>query len=460
MIAEFTVENFYSIRSTQKISFEPSSDSFMLDEYTYEVKDGVRLLKVGIIYGANASGKSNVLEAIDFFKMLVLRVPKGRNDTTRVVPFLLDETSKTKTTKMSMSFYVNQLKYILSFELDKKRIYSETLTVYESIRPTKLYSRSYDPYTDSSVIEFGTNLKMAKKNQDTIAGNTINNCSVLAAFGNCNVGKTKLNDVYDYFAKQVKDVLAPGMLLSGYVKRHLDKDKDGNLKKFILNFLKASDFNIEDVTLHEEEELITSELEQLIQKAPIADDVKSEMLKKGKITNTELTFTHRTENGLYELSEEYEKKGKITNTELTFTHRTENGLYELSEEYESNGTMRFLGMAIILNFLLKNNQFVPIDEVETSIHYELLSYFIKVFLANSNQTSQMLLTTHDINLLNEEFIRRDTIWFTDKDEQGETNVVRLSALGLHKNLSPYNAYKQGKLVKLPFLGSQYFDLND
>lgn len=432
MIAEFTVENFYSIRSTQKISFEPSSDSFMLDEYTYEVKDGVRLLKVGIIYGANASGKSNVLEAIDFFKMLVLRVPKGRNDTTRVVPFLLDETSKTKTTKMSMSFYVNQLKYILSFELDKKRIYSETLTVYESIRPTKLYSRSYDPYTDSSVIEFGINLKMAKKNQDTIAGNTINNCSVLAAFGNCNVGKTKLNDVYDYFAKQVKDVLAPGMLLSGYVKRHLDKDKDGNLKKFILNFLKASDFNIEDVTLHEEEELITSELEQLIQKAPIADDVKSEMLKKGKITNTELTFTHRTENGLY----------------------------ELSEEYESNGTMRFLGMAIILNFLLKNNQFVPIDEVETSIHYELLSYFIKVFLANSNQTSQMLLTTHDINLLNEEFIRRDTIWFTDKDEQGETNVVRLSALGLHKNLSPYNAYKQGKLVKLPFLGSQYFDLND
>lgn len=432
MIAEFTVENFYSIKSTQKISFEPSSDSFMSDEYTYEVKDGVRLLKVGIIYGANASGKSNVLGAIDFFKMLVLRVPKGRNDTTRAVPFLLDETSKTKTTKMSMSFYVNQLKYILSFELDKKRIYSETLTVYESIRPTKLYSRSYDPDTDSSVIEFGTNLKMAKKNQDAIAGNTINNCSVLAAFGNSNVEKTKLNDVYDYFAKQVKDVLAPGMLLSGYVKRHLDKDKDGNLKKFILNFLKASDFNIEDVTLHEEEELITPELEQLIQKAPIDDDAKSEMLKKGKITNTELTFNHKAGNGLY----------------------------ELSEEYESNGTMRFLGMAVILNFLLKKNQFVPIDEVETSIHYELLSYFIKVFLANSNQTSQMLLTTHDINLLNEEFIRRDTIWFTDKDEQGQTNVVRLSTLGLHKNLSPYNAYKQGKLVKLPFLGSQYFDLND
>jgi AAA15 family ATPase/GTPase len=117
-------------------------------------------------------------------------------------------------------------------------------------------------------------------------------------------------------------------------------------------------------------------------------------------------------------------------------------------------------MAVILNFLLKKNQFVSIDEVETSIHYELLSYFIRLFLANSEGTSQLLLTTHDINLLNEEFIRRDTIWFTDKDELGETKILRLSSLGLHKNLSPYNAYKQGKLVKLPFLGSQYFSLNE
>ena len=208
---------------------------------------------------------------------------------------------------------------------------------------------------------------MPRKSQDVISGNTINNCSVLAAFGKSNVERTRLNDVYDYFAKQVKDVLAPGMLLSGYVKSRLDKDETGDLKKFILNFLKASDFNIEDVVLHEEEELITPELEQLIQNAPIDNEAKAEMLRKGKITNAEL---------------------------------------------------------------------------------------------NSEGTSQMLLTTHDINLLNEEFIRRDTIWFTDKDEYGETKIVRLSSLGLHKNLSPYNAYKQGKLVKLPFLGSQYINLND
>ena len=432
MVAEFTIENYFSIKSPQKISFEPSADTFMSDEYSYEVKEGVRLLKVGIIYGANASGKTNILNAFEFFRMLVLKMPADRNEKTGVVPFLLDDTSRNETTKMSMIFYINRSKYILSFELDAKQIYSETLIVYDSIRPTKLYSRSYDTATDSTVIDFGLNLKLTKKSRDVISGNTINNCSVLAAFGKSNVERTKLNDVYEYFAKQVKDVLAPGMLLSRYVKTRLIKDATGDLKNFILNFLKLSDFNIEDVALREEEKLITPELEQLIQNAPIDSDAKTELLRKGKITNTELTFKHKVGNKLY----------------------------DLSEEYESNGTKRYLGMAVILNFLLKSNRFVPIDEGETSIHYELLAYFIKVFLANSNGTSQILVTTHDINLLNEDFIRRDTIWFTDKNELGETILVRLSDLGLHKNLSPYNAYRQGKLVKLPFLGSPYIDLKD
>ena len=161
----------------------------------------------------------------------------------------------------------------------------------------------------------------------------------------------------------------------------MDRDENGDLKLFLLYFLKVSDFNIEDVTLHEEGGLFTPELEKLIQSAPFDDESKTEMLKRGKITNAELIFTHTVGDKLY----------------------------DLLGEYESSGTIRFPGMAVILNFLLKKQQFVPIDEVKRSIHYELLSYFIRLFLANSNQTSQMLLTTHDINLLNEEFIRRDII---------------------------------------------------
>ena len=331
-----------------------------------------------------------------------------------------------------MAFYVNQTKFVLSFELDEEHICTETLIAYDSNRPTKLYIRSYDKNTDSTTIAFGANLKLTKKSQDVILGNTINNCSVLAAFGKSNVERTRLNDVYEYFAYHIREVLTPDIRLSDYVKAHLSTDEHGELKRFLLNFLRASDFNIEDIALHKGDKMFTSELRQLISNASIDDKTKEKILNKGRTTNLELMFTHHAG----------EKK------------------YTLPEENESNGTIRLLGMAVILNLLLREKQFVAIDEVESSIHYELLSYFIKVFLANSNQTSQLLLTTHDINLLNEDFIRRDTIWFTDKDELGETKLARLSSLGLHKNLSPYNAYRQGKLVKLPFLGSQYLNLND
>ena len=103
---------------------------------------------------------------------------------------------------------------------------------------------------------------------------------------------------------------------------------------------------------------------------------------------------------------------------------------------------------------------MPIDEIESSIRYELLSYFIKVFLVNSKRGGQLLFSTHDINLLDEDYIRRDVVWFTDKNDCGETQLIRLSALGLHKTLSAYNAYKQEKLVNLPFLDSIYMDLDE
>lgn len=402
MIAEFTVENFLSIKTAQTLSFIPSSDNFMLDEYCYEIKEGVRLLKIGIIYGANASGKSNLFSALGFFKELVIEMPKDRNEGATAIPFLLDNTSSKTSTKMSMIFYINHSKYILSFVLNGKYIESETLKVFNSHQPTTLYQRRYDADSDSTIIDFGAGLKLSKKSQNIILGNTINNASVIAAFGKSNVEKSNLNEVYDYFSEQIVNSLSPNMSLSHFVKRHLEQDENGKLKKFILKFLKASDFNIEDISIEQEKEGIKSE--------------------------------------------------------LVFTHRAGDYLCKMSEGWESNGTIRFLGMVVLLNLLLENKKIIAIDEVETSLHYELLSYFIKVFLANSDDSSQMLLTTHDINLLNEEFIRRDAIWFTDKNEDGATELLRLSSLGLHKNISPYNAYKQGKLGKLPFLGSQYLNL--
>ena len=433
MIAEFTIRNFYSLRDEQTLSFIPTNDDTSRDIYTEEVADGVSLLKIGCIYGSNASGKTNILKALDFFSRFMVDDSLNKGDEIGVVPFLLDDVSRQERTQFEMTFYLNREKYRLNLVLDDKVIYEETLQVYSSVQPTLLYKRTYNAEKDATDVVFGGKVGLVKKSREAIEGNTFNKRTVIAAFGKSNVEKSRLNLVYDFFSQRIAPIMYPQSSLMGFTKRRITKDRDGKLKKFILHFLKASDFNISDIAIHEEEVSITPEMELMIKNT-------SGMPEKAK--------------------EEILKKGTLRSDEMFFVHHTSNGDKELGEELESRGTKRYMGLATILYDLLVHGVILPIDEIETSIHYELLSYFIKVFLVNSKRGGQLIVSTHDINLLDEDYIRRDVIWFTDKNDFGETQLIRLSTLGLHKSLSVYNAYKQEKLVALPFLDSIYMDMDE
>ena len=433
MIAEFKIRNFYSLRDEQTLSFIPTNDDTSRDIYTEEVADGVSLLKIGCIYGSNASGKTNILKALDFFTQFMINDDLNKGDEIGVVPFLLDDVSRQERTQFEMTFYLNREKYRLNLVLDDKVIYEETLQVYSSVQPTLLYKRTYNAEKDATDIVFGGKVGLVKKSREAIEGNTFNKRTVIAAFGKSNVEKSRLNLVYEFFSQRVAPIMYPQSSLMGFTKRRITKDRDGKLKKFILHFLKASDFNISDFAIHEEEVSITPEMELMIKNT-------SGMPEKAK--------------------EEILKKGTLRSDEMFFVHHTSNGDKELGEELESRGTKRYMGLATILYDLLVHGVILPIDEIETSIHYELLSYFIKVFLVNSKRGGQLIVSTHDINLLDEDYIRRDVIWFTDKNDCAEAQLIRLSTLGLHKTLSVYNAYKQEKLVALPFLDSIYMDMDE
>ena len=430
MIQDFQVQNFYSIRERQTLSFVPTADDRMREQYVHEVADGVQLLKVGIVYGSNASGKTTLLEAISYFRDVMLDKPESKNDDMDYYPFLLDKHSSNEHSFMQMTFWIKGEKYVMSIEFDTKRIYEESLLVYTTSRPTSLYKRIYQPETDHTEVSFGNKSGIDKAAAQAIGGNTTNNCSVMAAYGKSNVPASKLNDVYDFFYFGLKSVLRPSNYLLYNVRNQLRNDNEGKKKRFLMQLLRASDFNIVDMKLEEKEDPISPQMEMVIRNAQIPEDEKTEMLKRGTIKHSDMLFRHTGEDGEY----------------------------VLNEDQESDGTHRFLGLSMVLYYVLHENNFIPIDEVETSIHYELLAYFIKLFLANSDGSSQILMTTHDINLLNEDFIRRDVVWFTDKSREGATQLKRLSSLGLHKSMNPYNAYKQGKLVDLPFLGNIYLSL--
>lgn len=421
------------MRDEQTLSFIPTNDDTSRDIYTEEVADGVSLLKIGCIYGSNASGKTNILKALDFFSRFMVDDSLNKGDEIGIVPFLLDDVSRQERTQFEMTFYLNREKYKLNLVLDNKVIYEEALQVYSSVQPTLLYKRTFNAEKDATDIVFGGKVGLVKKSREAIEGNAINNRTVIAAFGKSNVERSRLNLVYEFFSQRIAPIMYPQSSLMGFTKRRITKDKDGRLKKFILHFLKASDFNISDIAIHEEEVNITPEMELMIKNT-------SGMPAKAK--------------------EEILKKGTLHSDEMFFVHHTSNGDKELDEELESRGTKRYMGLATILYDLLVRGVILPVDEIETSIHYELLSYFIKVFLVNSKRGGQLIVSTHDINLLDEDYIRRDVIWFTDKNDCGETQLIRLSTMGLHKTLSVYNAYKQEKLVDLPFLDSIYMDMDE
>lgn len=421
------------MRDEQTLSFIPTNDDTSRDIYTEEVADGVSLLKIGCIYGSNASGKTNVLKALDFFTQFMVNDNLNKGDEIGVVPFLLDDVSDKERTAFEMTFYLNHEKYKLNLVLDNNVIYEETLQVYSTAQPTLLYKRTYNAETASTEVAFGGKVGLLKKSREAIIGNTINNQTVIAAFGKSNVEKSRLNLVYDFFSNGIAPIMYPQSSLMSFTRRRIQRNNDGRLKKFILHFLRASDFNISDISIHEEEMTITPEMELMIKNTPgMPEKAKEKILKKGTLHSDEMYFVHHTSNG--------DK--------------------ELDEGLESRGTKRYMGLATLLYDLLVRGVVLPIDEVETSIHYELLSYFIKVFLVNSKRGGQLVLSTHDINLLDEDYIRRDVIWFTDKSDEGETQLVRLSTLGLHKTLSVYNAYRQEKLVNLPFLDSIYMDMDE
>lgn len=426
MIRDFWVKNYLSIRNKQELCFIAKGPA---SELVVEVSNGVFLYKLGILYGANASGKSNMLIALnEIFRILVSTKSDANAKIKSFIPFAL---SKNEPTEMHVSFYANSIRYDYDVKFNGCFILNEVLYYYPNGSKALFYERTFVGNNLQSDIRFGTSLKLLAKTQDSIRENTLNNHSVLSV---CRKAALKediepFTTLYSYIMNNYHDV--DGDIEKGIVDVLTDAYKDIRKRKFFTQMLQKADLNIMEYRPVIEDRVIPQEYRERISKENIPDRMKEVLLKP-------------------------------TNDSVSFLNHSENGDFEIPMELQSKGTQKYIRILDALYDMITSNHIYYLDELGEDLHYDLLFYYLNVFIFNSDK-SQLIITSQETTLLSQDLINenRGVVWFVEKNQDtASSEYSRGDSFGLHKNLSLYNSYRIGRLGAKPELGSIFIDLDD
>jgi len=433
MILNFSVQNFGPVKEKQILSFEADSSTHLEDQYVITTQSGVRVLKLGLIYGANASGKTTILRALDFLRDLVLEPEEKKTAQLKFSPFLFDQETPRNPSILSIEFIQKEVKYSYTVEFNKNAILTEELTYYNPNK-ANIFKRTTDIENRFTEIKFGSKISVDKVYKKTLESNTLWNNTVLGGYLKTNIQINELRNVADWFEKHLRPLVLTNTELDTYV---MGKISSGEIEKNdISRILQRADFNISDIVIDEKEEDIPDGL--------------LEMLKE-KLKNKQESINDLV------------NRGKVTALNLEFEHTVDGSKYFLPFLSESQGTQRYFGFAGLLVLMIKGSVIFPIDELETSLHPDLYSHFILSFLMNS-KSSQLIATTHNREILdNKDIYRNDVIWFTDKNKSSATELYSLGDFDssvIRNTSNVYNAYKIGKLGGVPNTGDFYINLTD
>lgn len=424
MIQEFKVRNFLSFRDEITLSFEATNDNTFDDTHVVEVAPGVRLLRFGLVYGANASGKSNLIAALDFIRIFLFDKKYDIDDETETIPFLLDTDTKDYPSEFEMTFYVGTTKYVYKLSLTEKAVISESLSYYKTTQPLRLFRRSLE--NSRSVIEFGASVKASKAIKEEITLKCLPNMSFFAARNQVNCSLPEIDSAMEWMKKGIMPVIGPNTQMFGYAGKKMSTDSD--LKEYILKFVRKADFNISDMLTEKSEiPLSTSMLNAISQDDDVPASAKKELLDRGCIEKLRTDF------------------------ELTVKNKRGLEKYTLPESLQSDGTKRTFGLEAAIYESINSQRMLPIDEIESSLHPDLVEFMIAEFLRAPGR-SQMIATTHYDPLLNtiDDLIRKDSVWFTEKEEDGNSGLYSLVEFNdLNKVRSFQRSYRNGAFGALP-----------
>lgn len=420
MLVEFTVANFRSFQDAMTLSMVAANlvakDKTVDTSNLIKTDSEISLLKTAVIYGANASGKSNLLKALLFMKSFMVNSSKESQSTDKigVEPFKLGLYGETSPSHFELVFIMDGIRYRYGFEADRNRVSAEWLYYVPSSRETSVFSRKDNVIAVSK-----------KFDAEGIDKRTRNNALYLSVCAQFNV------PLAEKILAWVSDKLN---VLSGLHDHHYRNytagscDTDANRLR-ISSLIKALDTGISGITV----ERNTLGIDSLPSAMP--EELKK-LITRGSDSFTQVSVktTHK----------KYGNDGSFVGKEE----------FDMDEN-ESDGTQKLFALAGPLLHALKEGEVLLIDELDSRLHPLVTLAIIRLFseVESNSKNAQLIFVTHDTNLLDKSLFRRDQIWFTEKNRYGATSLYSLAEFKIRNDASFGSDYIKGKYGAIPFIGS-------
>lgn len=403
MLLQFSVENFRSFKTKAMLSLEASADKELLNNIVEGQKQ--RILKGVAIFGANAAGKSNIFKALTA-AILMVRYSNTRQvgePLAMMVPFAFDEESAKKPCSFEFVFLVDKKKYVYGFSATSEKITNEYLYVYNSSRPTTVFERD-----EKNEYRF-TSSAAAKKLKPITVHNTDNKLFLATATA-WNYEGTR--DALMWFMNGINTYSPDYQQMLNITGPMFEQDTDASLRSFTNGILHEADINIADYNIESRELPISS-----------------------------------PQPGVSVVGKEYT---------ITTLHKVENGkTYALNLREESNGTINLFFFAPIIKRAFETGETLCIDEFDESLHPLLVQYLVSLF-SNSEvnkNNAQFIISTHTSGLMNLKHLRRDQIYFVEKENHtGCSTLYSLDEFSPRTREDIQKAYLLGRYGSIPNLG--------
>lgn len=428
VLIEFTVANFRSVLSPQKLSLvagagaELESRNLIPDEH-----DGLRLMRTAVIYGANAAGKTNVLRALATLRQLVedtaTKVQEGQR--LNVAPFMLSTASAAQPSEFEIIFIADDgVRYHYFCAVGPERVHKEWMVAYPHGRAQRWFEREYDAEKGKYTWWFGPNFKAERAERKVWQDFTRANALFVSTAIQLN--NDQLKPAFNWITQKLI-VLTPDINWNPFLTWNLLREDAGRRK--VMQYMRAADVGIDRLELIEED-FVPAPLGEL---PPGAVRINFEMgLPQGAPPPTGKRFQVRAWH-----------KRTDSNDEVA-----------LDIHDESEGTRKLFEFAGGWIRALESGATLFVDELDRSMHPYMTRFLVGLFQGQTNaKNAQLIFTTHDTTLLDAELLRRDQVWFVEKEKDGSSKLYSLLEYSPRKDEAFERGYLKGRYGAVPLIGN-------